>query len=152
MELLHVMAPLQSLLVASATTQLSDLRGYRRILEGIPLAGFVFTKLDEAMSYGNIITELVDSSIPLAYTTSSQNAPGGIQVGDIQKLTELIINEETEELIGTLPPEALAASWARLDMAIEGSIPARPMDGLGTVSFSRDLDLSQIEGKVAYAV
>jgi len=152
MELLHVMAPLQSLLVASSTTQLSDLRGYRRMLEGIPLAGFVFTKLDEAMSYGNIITELVESSIPLAYTTSSQNAPGGIQVGDIKKLTELIINEETEEQIGTLPPEALAASWARLDMAIEGEMPARPMDGAGVMSFSRDMNLSQIEGKVAYAV
>ncbi len=152
MELLHVMAPLQSLLVVSATTQLSDLRGYRRILDGIPLAGFVFTKLDEAMSYGNVITELVDSSIPLAYTTSSQNAPGGIQVGNLKKLTELIINEETEEQIGTLPPEALAASWGRLDTAIDGSMPARLMDVLGTMSFSKDLDLSKSEGKVAYAV
>lgn len=152
MELLHVMAPLQTMLVVSATTQLSDLKGYRGMLDGIPIAGFIFTKLDETTSYGNILSELVCSGIPLCYTTNSQNAPGGIEVGKLERLSELLLNAETEERIGSLPPEVLAANWARLDSAMEEARPVGVIDLSAGVGPRQGPDLLQYERKVAYAV
>ncbi len=152
MELLHMLSPLQTFLVVSATTQLADMKAYRRMLQGIPLNGFIFTKLDEATCYGNLISELVASGIPLCYTTDSQNGPGGIEVGSVERLLARVINQETEELIGTLPPETLASAWARLDSAVEERRPQRPAELSEGADLFGEPELVQYGKRTAYGI
>lgn len=51
----------------------------------------VFTKLDEAVSYGHLLPLMCDRNLPISYTTHGQNVPDDIQPADPPRLIESML-------------------------------------------------------------
>ena len=51
----------------------------------------IFTKLDEAASFGNIVNLVVKMKRPISYITTGQDVPDDIEVADAQYLAKLIV-------------------------------------------------------------
>ena len=56
----------------------------------------IFTKLDEAIGFGVILTSLQTAGARLSYVTTGQDVPDDIEVGQAPRLAELILGELPE--------------------------------------------------------
>ncbi|HWQ43416.1 MAG TPA: flagellar biosynthesis protein FlhF [Desulfosporosinus sp.] len=82
-----------TMLVMSATTQLKDqLRVYQRF-EDLS-THLIFTKLDETVSAGSLISLLEQTALPTAYLTNGQNVPYDIEVATSNRLACFVLGEE----------------------------------------------------------
>lgn len=89
--LLNEAKPDQVHLVLSSAASGATLR---RIAERFAPAGpsaFIFTKLDEALSLGNLIELLTQVRLPISYLTNGQNVPDDIQAADTRRLVRQIL-------------------------------------------------------------
>jgi flagellar biosynthesis protein FlhF len=83
-------------LVISLTT------GYKDIVSIIDAYNFVdeykiiFTKLDEASSYGNILNVKVESGKALSYLTTGQSVPDDIEIADSEKIVNYIVGDAND--------------------------------------------------------
>jgi flagellar biosynthesis protein FlhF len=79
----------------------------------------IFTKLDEAVGFGVILTSLQKAGARLSYVTTGQDVPDDIEVGQVTRLAELMLGESPREDAGCVeqPP---------LDCPSE---PARTVEG-----------------------
>ncbi|MEJ2619706.1 MAG: flagellar biosynthesis protein FlhF [Candidatus Thiodiazotropha sp.] len=84
--------PVKALLTLSATTQRSALSHAIRSFGAISPIGAVLTKMDEAASLGGVISALLESRLPLAFTTDGQRVPEDIQVAR----SEILIRQAVE--------------------------------------------------------
>lgn len=80
------------LLTLSATTKDSDMTEITRRFNEIPLAGMIFTKLDESSSYGPIFNHAIRFKLPVAYLTTGQKVPEDIEVASRERLVDLLLN------------------------------------------------------------
>ena len=55
----------------------------------IPLAGCIFTKLDESLSVGEIVSTAIQNNLPVGYLTDGQRVPEDIKVANAEKLVTL---------------------------------------------------------------
>ncbi len=55
----------------------------------IPLSGCIYTKLDESVSIGEIITTSIQNGLPIGYLTDGQRVPEDIKVANAEKLVTL---------------------------------------------------------------
>ena len=51
----------------------------------------LLTKLDEAMCWGNLLSVICSSQLPMSYTTHGQNVPKDIQPADPKRLLETVV-------------------------------------------------------------
>lgn len=90
---LEAFQPHETHLVLSATTNVME------TLKAIEMFGrgyvnrIIFTKLDEALTLGQMINILYTSQIPLSYITNGQNVPNDIAVINTKKLVEMILEK-----------------------------------------------------------
>jgi flagellar biosynthesis protein FlhF len=84
--------PVKALLTLSATTQRSALSHAIRSFGAISPIGAILTKMDEAASLGGVISALLESRLPLAFTTDGQRVPEDIQVAR----SEILIRQAVE--------------------------------------------------------
>ena len=73
-------------LVLSATAQASVQNEIVRQFKRIPLSGCIFTKLDESLSLGEVLSTAIHNSLPIGYLTDGQQVPEDIQVADAREL------------------------------------------------------------------
>ena len=78
---------IRNYLVMSAATQLSVMKDIVSSFGRIGLKGCILTKLDEANQLGNAVTVMIESSLPLVYTSNGQKVPEDLE---IMKARELI--------------------------------------------------------------
>lgn len=78
-------------LVVSATTKYRDLLKIVDSYEDFEDVKIIFTKLDETISYGNILNIRMYTNAKLSYTTSGQNVPDDISLLDAQKLVRKLL-------------------------------------------------------------
>ena len=69
---------IRTYLVASATAQRHVLEDTIEQFKTIPIAGCIFTKLDESRSLGEIISVSLQHSLPIGYLTNGQRVPEDI--------------------------------------------------------------------------
>ncbi|TAA40302.1 flagellar biosynthesis protein FlhF [Corallincola spongiicola] len=85
---------IKNYLVLSATAQRQVLQEAVSHFRRIPLAGCIFTKLDECLSLGEILSVTIQNALPIGYLTDGQRVPEDIQVADpaylVTKATELM--------------------------------------------------------------
>lgn len=73
-------------LVLSSTAQASVQNDIVRQFKKIPLSGCIFTKLDESLSLGEVISTAIHNSLPISYLTDGQQVPEDIQIADARVL------------------------------------------------------------------
>ncbi len=53
------------------------------------MSGSIYTKLDESVSIGEIITTSIQNGLPIGYLTDGQRVPEDIKVANVEKLVTL---------------------------------------------------------------
>jgi flagellar biosynthesis protein FlhF len=77
---------LQHLLVLSATAKDEDLRQTIRQFQSLPIHSLIFTKVDETLSFGNVINQLVRFDYPLSFLGTGQRVPEDIKLANRKNL------------------------------------------------------------------
>jgi flagellar biosynthesis protein FlhF len=79
-------------MVLSATASLRTMRDVMKRFASLTPNRIIFSKLDEASAYGNIVNLVVDHKIPISYLTMGQQVPDDIQVADNAAIAQMIFN------------------------------------------------------------
>ncbi|WP_462147645.1 flagellar biosynthesis protein FlhF [Pseudoalteromonas gelatinilytica] len=79
---------IRSYLVLSATAQINVLQETVRHFKKVHLSGCIFTKLDESLSLGEIISIAIQNRLPIGYLTNGQRVPEDIRVANAEKLVK----------------------------------------------------------------
>jgi len=80
---------IRNYLVLSANTQQRVMQENVERFKKIPLAGCIYTKLDESISIGEIISTSIQNGLPIGYLTDGQRVPEDIKVANAEKLVIL---------------------------------------------------------------
>lgn len=80
----------ETILVLSATASTANLLDYVKKFSVINYSGLLFTKLDEAVVYGNLLNVMVKSKVPVKYVTNGQVIPDDIIAAEPEYLAGLI--------------------------------------------------------------
>ena len=86
--------PLQGLRIYLVMSIIDNFRYLKEIFatyKQLHPTSVVMTKLDEAVSLGNVINIPTYTDLPIAYITNGQNIPGDIEPGESKKLANLIL-------------------------------------------------------------
>jgi len=81
-------------LVLSAVTKYEDLVDIYKNFSILPIDTFVFTKLDETKTYGNIFSLLLDAKKPVSYFSIGQEVPDDLMVAGADYLLKGILDKE----------------------------------------------------------
>ncbi|MHC4443952.1 MAG: flagellar biosynthesis protein FlhF [Planctomycetota bacterium] len=74
----------------------------------------VFTKLDEAVGLGVILNMIGRTNLQLSYLTTGQDVPDDIQVGNLRRIAEMILNESTDSC--PAEPRDMATDYPRASL------------------------------------
>lgn len=77
---------IRSYLVLSSTAQLEVQQEAIKQFKQVQLSGCIFTKLDECLSLGEIISVAIQNRLPIGYLTNGQRVPEDIRVANAEKL------------------------------------------------------------------
>jgi flagellar biosynthesis protein FlhF len=80
---------IRSYLVLAANTQQGVMQENVERFKRVPLSGCIYTKLDECISIGEIITTSIQNGLPIGYLTDGQRVPEDIKVANAEKLVTL---------------------------------------------------------------
>ena len=80
---------IRSYLVLAANTQQGVMQENVDRFKKVPLSGCIYTKLDESISIGEIITTSIQNGLPIGYLTDGQRVPEDIKVANAEKLVTL---------------------------------------------------------------
>jgi len=107
--------PLRNLLVLSAATQLNVMRDIVNSFGQITLHGCILTKLDEALQLGHAMNVLIDSGLPLAYTSVGQRVPEDLQRLSAHELVDraMLLGQQNLAQNTTDYDQLLKMGWAK---------------------------------------
>jgi len=80
---------IRNYLVLAANTQQRVMQENVDRFKKVPLAGCIYTKLDESLSVGEIIATSIQNGLSIGYLTDGQRVPEDIKVANIEKLVTL---------------------------------------------------------------
>ena len=92
-ELARHIKEMKIFLVMSMTTSFKDLKSIIESYHFLKDYRLLFTKLDEATSYGNILNLKVLTGKPLSYFTIGQSVPDDIEVADKERIIQYIFDQ-----------------------------------------------------------
>jgi flagellar biosynthesis protein FlhF len=92
-ELVRYLKDVKIYLVMSMTTSFKDLKSIIDSYGFLKEYRLLFTKLDEATSYGNILNLKVLTGKPLSYFTIGQSVPDDIEVADKERIIQYIFDQ-----------------------------------------------------------
>lgn len=79
--------------VISCTTRTVDIKEMIKAYDFLKDYKLIFTKLDEASTFGTIINTAMFIQKPLSYITTGQSVPDDIEILDLDKIVDLIVKE-----------------------------------------------------------
>ncbi len=88
-ELLSAMEDKEIYLVLSATSSTKDLRVITEHYQFLEDYKIIFTKTDEATTYGGILNSSIENDKPVLYLTNGQSVPDDIENASVEKLIRL---------------------------------------------------------------
>jgi len=89
--LLDAAAPDEVHLVLSITTKPKDLRQAIKLFKFEQKVRLLFTKFDETLTFGSIVSVVRESGLPLCYLTFGQEVPEDIELADPAKIAKLVV-------------------------------------------------------------
>jgi hypothetical protein len=78
----------------------------------LPIQDLLFTKVDESMTQGNILSQSLRSGLPLSYYTDGRGIPEDIHVLSTDVLMKMIFNATNLRRAKAAAPEVLA-TWLK---------------------------------------
>lgn len=90
----NIAQPDETILVMSVTTDSNDLVNIYHQFEDIGIDKLIFTKLDEALTYGQMLNAIYEIKKPVAYLTTGQNVPDDIEIPDSLSLARMFLGKE----------------------------------------------------------
>jgi flagellar biosynthesis protein FlhF len=90
---------IRNYLVLAANTQASVMQENVERFKKIPLCGCIYTKLDESLSVGEIISTSIQNGLPIGYLTDGQRVPEDIKVANAEKLVSLAEKMASKSII-----------------------------------------------------
>ncbi len=99
---------LHCLLVLNASTRDSELNEITTRFKKFPLTGTIFTKLDEASSYGAVLNQMIRFHLPLYFLSTGQNVPDDIEVASFERIIDLVLNMAEVDKITDLDQATIA--------------------------------------------
>ncbi len=108
-------------LVLSASTNDKTICEIVKQFSTLKVHRIVFTKLDECITYGSMLNQLYRFKIPVSYFTNGQKVPEDIEAASVEKLIDLVLNDETRAGILAAPPEILAENIVRFENILNGN-------------------------------
>lgn len=93
---------IRAYLVLSSTAQANVQNDIVRQFKKIPLNGCIFTKLDECLSLGEVLSTAIQNSLPVSYLTDGQQVPEDIQIADAGYLVRqaAVLGKSSRESVG----------------------------------------------------
>ena len=82
-------------LVLSSTASEKNIQSNIKEFSDFPISSLIITKIDEAVTYGPILSIVAKANRSVAYITTGQEVPQDIEVSNPLKLTELILGQVT---------------------------------------------------------
>jgi flagellar biosynthesis protein FlhF len=82
---------LENLLLLSATTKYKELIDVVESFSRLNFQRIIFTKIDEAVTFGPILSLSHKISHPILYLTTGQNVPEDIELADKEKIARMVI-------------------------------------------------------------
>ncbi len=92
---------IRNYLVLAANTQQSVMQENVERFNKIPLVGCIYTKLDESLSIGEMISTAIKNTLPVGYLTDGQRVPEDIKVANAEKLVMLANKMTNKKNIAT---------------------------------------------------
>ncbi|SCY13575.1 flagellar biosynthesis protein FlhF [Alkaliphilus peptidifermentans] len=83
----------ETYLVISCTSKNKDVKEIINTYNFIENYRIIFTKIDEATSYGTIINTAIETQKPISYITTGQSVPDDIELISVDKIVSLLIKE-----------------------------------------------------------
>ncbi len=80
---------IRNYLVLAANSQQRVMQENVDRFKKVPLSGCIYTKLDESISIGELITTAIQNGLPIGYLTDGQRVPEDIKVANAEKLVTL---------------------------------------------------------------
>jgi flagellar biosynthesis protein FlhF len=102
---------IRSYLVLAANAQQRVMQENVDRFKKVPLSGCIYTKLDESISIGEIITTSIQNGLPIGYLTDGQRVPEDIKVANAEKLVTLADKMATKSVnnnVSVLRPMPIA--------------------------------------------
>jgi len=103
----------KKLLVLSANSQIQSLQGCARTYQKSGLSGCILTKLDECASLGGALSMVLESNLPVVYTTDGQEIPQDI---DCARGHQLVAKAVSLMKDNTLNEMALADNFSAISL------------------------------------
>lgn len=97
--LLSKIHPAETHLVMSANTKNDVLEDIIKKFRIITYNRFIFTKLDESITYGDILNQLIWTKTPASYFTNSQQVPEGIEIAKAERLVAMLIKQVNDSRV-----------------------------------------------------
>ncbi len=81
-------------LVVSANMKYRDMLDVVDRMGVVPVSCLLFTKLDETLTYGNMLNAVLDFQKPLSFVTTGQDVPNDIEVAGAERIARLVAGED----------------------------------------------------------
>lgn len=94
---------IRNYLVLAANTQQRVMQENVERFKKVPLSGCIYTKLDESLSVGEIISTSIQNGLPIGYLTDGQRVPEDIKVANAVKLVTLADKMSAKYAINSSP-------------------------------------------------
>ncbi|MGE5314770.1 MAG: flagellar biosynthesis protein FlhF [Acidobacteriota bacterium] len=91
-KILRAAQPDEVHMVLSATASLRTMRDVVKRFAPLAPNRIIFSKLDEASAFGNIVNLTADNQLPVSYLTMGQQVPDDIQPADSTAIAQMIFN------------------------------------------------------------
>ncbi len=91
--LLTVHPRIENHLVLSATTKEKDLIRIVERFSLLPIASYIFSKVDETEEYAPMLNQLMRDRRPLSYLTCGQRVPEDVELATKGKVADLVLNQ-----------------------------------------------------------
>ncbi|PFA67865.1 flagellar biosynthesis protein FlhF [Bacillus sp. AFS015802] len=96
-EIIDFTHQMETYLVLSLTSKEQDMKEIISQFSSIDIDRFIFTKLDETVSYGSMINVMSEMKIGAAYVTNGQDVPEDITEMDVDEIVRLLMKGYSHE-------------------------------------------------------
>jgi len=120
--------PIEIHLVMSANDKIEDMKDSIDLFNFISISHLIFTKLDETISYGNILSQLIHTKLPVSYFTWGHRVPEDIENASLTKLIDQIFEKYNFDQKFNGAPESIAENLNVFENMINGKIETNSLN------------------------